>query len=49
MGCCGNSTPDNTIWTVTLPSGETKEVIGQQNALIEQTRAGGGTIKKKAS
>lgn len=49
-GCCGNSTPDNTIWTVTSPDGKiTKDVIGEQNAIIERTRNGGGTIKKKSS
>jgi len=46
-GCCGNQTPDNTVWTVTLPDGTTKDVIGEMNAVIEITRAGGGTRKKK--
>ena len=46
--CCGQSTPDNTIWVVTLPSGEKLEVIGEQNALAERIKAGGGTIRKKA-
>jgi hypothetical protein len=47
-GCCGQATPDNEIWTWTSRDGlETKDVIGHQNALVEQTKRGSGTIKKK--
>jgi hypothetical protein len=45
-GCCGQN-PDNTIWTVTFPDGSTQDFIGEQNALVALTRAGGGTKKKK--
>lgn len=48
-GCCGNQTPDNTVWTVTFPDGSSQDFIGEQNALVAKTRAGGGTMRKKAS
>lgn len=47
-GCCGGSTPDNSIWTVTFPDGSTQDFIGEQNALVALTRAGGGTKTKKS-
>lgn len=47
-GCCGQSTPDNTVWTVTLPDGSTHDVIGEMAALVMITRAGGGTKTKKS-
>lgn len=47
-GCCGQSTPDNTIWIVTLPDGSTHEVIGEMNAIVMNTKNGGGTRKKKS-
>jgi hypothetical protein len=46
-GCCGQ-TPDNTVWTVTLPDGTTKDIIGEMAATVEITRAGGGTKRKKS-
>lgn len=47
-GCCGQSTPDNSIWTVTFPDGSTQDVIGEQKALVAITKAGGGTKRKKS-
>jgi hypothetical protein len=47
-GCCGQSTPDNTVWVVTLPDNTTQEVIGEVNALVMITKAGGGTKTKKS-
>jgi hypothetical protein len=47
-GCCGSQTPDNTIWTVTLPDKSTHDVIGEMNALVMITKAGGGTKTKKS-
>lgn len=47
-GCCGNQTPDNTVWTVTLPDNTTHDVIGEMNALVMITKAGGGTKTKKS-
>lgn len=47
-GCCGGTTPDNSIWTVTLPDGSTQDVIGEMNALVMITKAGGGTKTKKS-
>lgn len=47
-GCCGSQTPDNTVWTVTLPDNTKHDVIGEMNALVMITRAGGGTKAKKS-
>jgi len=50
-GCCGNSTPDNVVWTVTYTlNGEkiTEDVIGEQNARVAIIRAGNGTMRRKS-
>lgn len=47
-GCCGNATPDNSIWTVTFPNGSKQDFIGEQNALVAITKAGGGTKRCKS-
>lgn len=45
-GCCGNQTPDNSVWEVTLPDGTSSRVIGEQNAEVVRIKAGGGSKRK---
>lgn len=47
-GCCGNQTPDNSVWTVTFPDGSTSDVIGEQAATVAIIKAGGGSKRKKS-
>jgi hypothetical protein len=47
-GCCGNQTPDGTVWIVTLPDGTQHDVIGEMNALVMMTKNGGGSKVKKS-
>jgi hypothetical protein len=47
-GCCGNNNPDNTVWEVTFPDGTKQDFVGEQNALVSITRAGGGSKRKKS-
>lgn len=51
MGCgCGGAQVETTPqaeYVVTLPDGTTKTVIGEHNAKIEITMAGGGSYTKR--
>jgi len=46
-GCNGATPPAEPVFTVRLPNGTTKDVVGEHAAKIEVTIAGGGTYTRK--